>query len=133
MNRAERRKQAKADRKAITELPEWRKMQIQAAVTMMGRLIKNGITPKDLEDEYKRGYHDATRDYVEEKLDYQQKFFFCAAALVAKRQLGFGKTRILRFLEAVQQAINEEITTADIIKRCKEETGVDVFEEEYTI
>ena len=36
-----------------------------------------------------------------------------------------------RLLDDIQLIMTEEITTCDIIQRCKDETGVDIFENDY--
>ena len=133
MNRAERRKAEKAQARAIAEIPEWRKAKLERDVAVSLRMIQNGITQADLDAAYQRGRKDATKEYVDKLLPYQQKFFYSAAAIAAHELFGFGKDRALRLLERVQEIMCEEISTGDIIERCKRETGVDCFEEEFTI
>lgn len=117
----------------LTQLPLWKKEQLARKQAVHARLMKNGITLQDLTDEYNRGRRDATKEYVDRLLPYQQKFFYSAAAIAAHDLFGFGKDRGERLLDRIQQIMCEEISTGDIIQRCKRETGVDVFEEEYTI
>lgn len=117
----------------LTTLPAWKKAQIARDQAYIERLTKNGITGQDLDDAYVRGRKEATKEYADKLLPYQQKFFYCAAALASHELFGFGETRIIRLLDRVQQIMCEEISTGDIIERCKAETGVDLFEEEYTI
>lgn len=59
------------------------------------------------------------------------RFFYSAAAIASHRLFGFGETRICRLLDDIQLIMTEEITTYDIIQRCKDETGVDIFENDY--
>jgi len=131
------REMAIADRtgrlEGLTTIPEWKRQQLLKKQAVNARLVKNGITLKDLADEYNRGKADATKEYVDKLLPYQQKFFYCAAAMASHELFGFGETRILRLLDRVQEIMCEEISTGDIIQRCKAETGIDMFEEEYTI
>ena len=133
MNRAQRRKEERQQRRAIAELPEWKKAELARKTALANRLAQNGITAKDLADEYERGKKDATTEYVDKLLPYQQKFFYSAAAIAAHDLFGFGKDRAMRLLDRIQEIMCEEISTGDIIQRCKRETGVDCFEEEYTI
>lgn len=133
MNRAERRKEERAERRAIAAIPEWKRQEINKKVAVASRLMQNGITQKDLQDEYERGRKEATEQYVNDLLPYQQKFFYSAAAIAAHDLFGFGKDRGLRLLERIQEIMCEEISTGDIIERCKRETGVDIFESEFTI
>ena len=133
MNREQRRKEERQQRRAIAELPEWKKAELARKTALANRLAQNGITAKDLADEYERGKKDATKEYVDKLLPYQQKFFYSAAAIAAHDLFGFGKDRAMRLLSRIQEIMCEEISTGDIIQRCKRETGVDCFEEEFTI
>jgi len=133
MNRADRRKQEKQERRAIAALPEWKKAELNAKAAVTARMMQQGISPDDLKAEYERGRREATKEYVDRLLPYQQRFFYSAAAIAAHDLFGFGKVRGERLLDRIQEIMCEEISTGDIIQRCKRETGVDVFEEEYTI
>lgn len=42
-----------------------------------------------------------------------------------------GETRIIRTLDRVQEIMTEEICTADIMQRLKQETGIDIFDSDY--
>lgn len=117
----------------LTQIPEWKKAKIARDQAYISRLVKNGITPEDLTAEYERGRKEATKEYVDKLLPFQQKFFYSAAAIAAHDLFGFGKDRALRLLDRIQEIMCEEISTGDIIERCKRETGVDCFEEEFTI
>lgn len=133
MNRAERRKQERAERHAAADIPEWKKAEIAQRMAVTQRLIQNGITENDLNDAYNRGRKDGIKEYVASLLPYQQRFFYSAAAIAAHDLYGFGKERCERLLDRIQEIMCQEISTGDIIARCKRETGVDVFEEDYTI
>ena len=133
MNRQQRRMEERRQRREIAELPEWKKAELARKAALASRLAQNGITAQDLADEYERGRKDATKEYVDKLLPYQQKFFYSAAAIAAHDLFGFGRDRAMRLLDRIQQIMCEEITTGDIIERCKRETGVDCFEEEFTI
>ena len=133
MNRAQRRKEERQQRRAIAELPEWKKAELARKQAVRERLMKNGLTTQDIQDAYEKGRKDATAEYVDKLLPFQQKFFYSAAAIAAHDLFGFGKDRAMRLLDRIQEIMCEEISTGDIIQRCKRETGVDCFEEEYTI
>ena len=133
MNRAERRKQERAERRAVVDIPAWKKAEIAQRMAMAQHLAQNGITEKDLNDAYNRGRKDGIKEYVDSLLPYQQRFFYSAAAIAAHDLYGFGKGRCERLLDRIQGIMCEEISTGDIIDRCKRETGVNVFEEDYTI
>ena len=54
----------------------------------LDELERNGITTKHLKENYDKGYHDALVWGTE----YFQPFFYAAIAIVAKRELKYGKT-----------------------------------------
>lgn len=91
------------------------------------RLSRNGITPKDLEEEYQRGY-DAAR---KELTSFTMRMFYCAVGLATHELYGHGQTRIIRTLDRVQEIMTEEICTADIAARLKRETGIEIFDTDY--
>lgn len=127
MGRKERRKQERAERReqASFAASAYARSIVRRAEQKQARyekLEKNGITVKDLEENYKRGKHDAFTWASE----YYQPYFYSAIAIALHRDLKFGETRMIRFLEAVQQIMTEEICTADIIERCRRETGLDI-------
>lgn len=93
----------------------------------IARLSRNGITPKDLEQEYQRGY-DAAR---KELTSFTMRMFYCACGLALHDLYGFGETRIIRTLDRVQEIMTEEICTADIADRLKRETGIEIFDTDY--
>lgn len=152
MNRSERRAQARADAKqkkaalkeaavqyqrdlkhggvnAHTALsnPAYLAHHIAAEKKRRESMEKNGITKEDLKAEYERGYADARKDLAR----FQMRFFYSAAAIAVHRLFKFGATRIYRLLDDIQLIMTEEITTCDIIQRCKDETGVEIVENEY--
>lgn len=88
---------------------------------------KNGITEADLKAEYEKGYAAARRDLA----TFTMRMFYSAIAISLHRLFKFGETRIFRVLEDVQWIMTEEICTADIIARCKEETGIDICNGDY--
>lgn len=133
MNRAERRKALREERRVAVEIPEWKRAELARKMAVAERLAKNGITEDDLNEAYNRGRRDGVKEYVDKLLPYQQKFFYSAAAIAAHDLFGFGRERGLRLLDRIQQIMCEEISTGDIIERCKRETGLELFEEGYTI
>lgn len=93
----------------------------------IARLSRNGITPKDLEDEYKRGYDEARKELT----SFTMRMFYCAIGLATHELYGHGETRIIRTLDRVQEIMTEEICTADIAARLKRETGIEIFDTDY--
>lgn len=105
-------------------IPEYKRRQIAARSALVERLSQNGITPKDLENEYQKGYDNARHDLT----SFCMQFFYCGAAIAAHNLFGFGETRIERLLTEMQRVMSEEIDREDIRERCKRETGVDIIE-----
>ena len=98
-----------------------------AKKAVIERLSKNGITPDDLRKEYNRGYDAAQKDLT----GFTMRMFYCACGLALHDLHGFGKQRIIRVLDKIQQIMTEEICTADIADRLKRETGIEIFETDY--
>ena len=128
-NRAQRRAEARQEQKETAELRAsgYFKHRVRVEALKQKKLDeqeRNGITTKHLKENYDKGYHDALVWGTE----YFQPFFYAAIAIVAKRELKYGKTRNLRLLEDIQQTMLEEITVYDILDRAKQETGIDIKE-----
>ena len=128
-NRAQRRAEARQEQKETAELRASgyfkHRVRVEALKQKkLDELERNGITTKHLKENYDKGYHDALVWGTE----YFQPFFYAAIAIVAKRELKYGKTRNLRLLEDIQQTMLEEITVYDILDRAKQETGIDIKE-----
>lgn len=121
MNRQQRRAQKKAAQLIETE------RRLSPTGQRLARMEKNGITVRDLEKEYGKGYRKAHTEITA----FQMRMFYCATALALHELYGFGETRLLRTLDRIQEIMTDEICTADIIERLKRETGLDVKEEGY--
>lgn len=132
-NRKERREQERKQRSLIADIPEWKRREMEKRIETTKRLMQQGISPKDLEDSYNRGVEDGRKEYVSRLAPYQMKFFYSAAGIAAHDLFGFGETRIIRLLDRIQEIMTEEISTGDIIERLKQETGLDIMDEDYTI
>lgn len=109
-NRAARRAANKAK-------PAWKR---ETKEDRIRRLMKNGITPEDLEKEYKRGWDAA----INQTAEFAMKMIYCGFALALKREFGFGSTRVMRTLTAADKIILEELTTDEIIDRVARELGI---------
>lgn len=103
MGRAERRREER--RLKHEEVMDRHSAYAQAIVkrdairkAKLAEMEKNGITNEHLKENYRIGYHDALTWATE----YYQPFFYSAIAICAHRDLKFGETRMIRFLEAVQ-------------------------------
>ena len=88
----------------------------------VARMRKTGITEADLAYERELGYHN----------DWNSGFSFSvcygAAALVLHRDYNFTPSEIEVLIDRLEELRYEEISTADILERAREEAGVDVSE-----
>lgn len=86
------------------------------------RMRKTGISEKDLALERQAGYRDGWNE------SFHLSSCYAALALTLHRQHSLSAVEIEAFLERVAEITDDEITTADIIERAINETGVDVSE-----
>ena len=100
---------------------------VAARAKQREQMSKNGITVDDLDKAYERGYAAARSDLT----DFMQSNFYASAGIALRELFKFGEERIIRVLNRMQYVMTEEITTEDLIKRLKRETGVDIIAEEY--
>lgn len=128
MNRKQRREEAKRQQRedVLTQQSAYGRM-MQKREAVKARLEQNGITIRDLEQEFERGYKAAQADLTR----YQMQMFYCAAGIAAHDTFRFGQKRISRLLNRIQTIMTEEICTGDITERMKRETGLDVVDEGY--
>ena len=118
MNRAQRR----AARKATPACMRATKEQRIAA------LIKNGITPEDLEREYHNGYRDGCKKGTESTF----KAVYAAVCLALKDTYGFGPERCARVLRAVNEAVIFNLSTEELIDEVWERVGLRInFDEPF--
>ena len=78
-----------------------------------------------VKEAYQTGRDEALRQYTKTG----QCMFFCSCAIALHNVCKFGETRIIRVLEEMQRIMLEELTSEDIVERCKRETGVECIDE----
>ena len=111
-NRASRRK----DMKALPRYKRTMSVQQRAAA-----IVKNGITPKDIDEAYQRGVADGTA-----RANENNSFYFCAAIALALNDLyGFGKSRSTRAINLAAQYMIESFTTLEIVQKAYERVGLE--------
>ena len=118
----EQRRQAEREQRRVDAIPEWKKAEIAAKAKKMQELSRNGITAQDLKEEYERG----CKDTLLSASKMCMKFFYAGSAIVLKRDFRFGKDRILKFLNALHEVMENEIDSGEILQRAEEETGVEI-------
>lgn len=110
MNRQQRRAQMKAQkRQQKAPKPEFMKLTKEQR---MDALVKNGITPKDLEKNYADGYDAGFKDAS----GTAYKTIYAAICLVLNEKYGFGKKRCADVLRAVDERVLYSLTCVEAIE-----------------
>ena len=115
------------DARTALQNEQYMNLVLEQRLQRAKQMARNGITEDDLRKAYNDGYHASRKELTR----FTMQMFYSAAALALHRLHGFGATRIYRVLDAIQQTMVEEITTCDILARCRRETGVEIAENEY--
>ena len=115
MNRAQRRREKK-------QLPRLQKKLSPAQ--QMNALLKNGITPKDLEEQYARGRDDG--------IETTFKTVYAAACLTLHSLEGYGRARCKRFLQALDACVIDTLTSTEAVEKVWDEIGLELdFKESF--
>ena len=112
MNREQRRK---AKKRAPRKTPAYRRMTIEER---KDALVKNGITPKDLEEQYARGRDDG--------IETTFKTVYAAACLVLHELEGYGAKRCKRFLQRLDDTVINAFTSAETIDEVWQKIGLEL-------
>ena len=84
------------------------------------RLFKNGITADDLKQEWHDGFEAGFREASPASI----RTIYAAVILAARDQLGFGKTRCKRFLDAVDSIVVNSLCSQDAIDEVYRKIGL---------
>jgi hypothetical protein len=103
-NRAMRRKAERENRK-----PKFLRGTKQEK---MQKLLQNGITPEMLEQEFRDGYTQGTKDGIEHTI----KLVYAAIMMAGEKEYGFGRVRAMRLLQRVDEYVTTELSTFDAIE-----------------
>lgn len=109
-NRAQRRAAAK---KTPRWMPPTKDQRMKA-------LIQNGITPKDLTEEYNKGFKDGFAAATEPAV----KTCYAAFCLAMKEELGFGHARVKRVLKRADEFVLDTLASAEIIDEVFQKIGL---------
>lgn len=113
LNRAMRRRQAREQKPSY------------AAMTAKQRkdaLFKNGITADDLKETAQENYNAGWKDAC----DYCMKVCYAAAILALHDLEGYGATRNIRFLRAMDSHVTNTLSSDEIIDEAFRQAGVAV-------
>lgn len=109
-NRADRRKNKK-------QLPKWQKLPLDQRINAM---CKNGITPRDVDDAYQKGY----KAGVDRASDFCLKDAYAAFIMAAHEQFGFGKERCRRLLYAADEKVATSLASDEAVEEVFKKIGV---------
>lgn len=111
-NRASRRK----DKKALPRYKRVMSVQQRAAA-----IVKNGITPKDVDEAYQRGLNDGAQQTQE-----NDAYYFCAAIALALNDLyGFGKARSTKAINLAAKYMLESFTSVELVQEAYKRVGLE--------
>lgn len=111
-NRASRRAENKKKNRYQRLTPE----QKQTA------MMKNGITPKDLQEAYDNGYNEG----VKRASDYSLKDAYAGFLMAAHEEFGFGHKRCKRLLYAADQRVVNSLASNEAIEEVFRKVGVSI-------
>lgn len=111
-NRASRR----SDKKKLSRYQRMNPVQKEIA------MIKNGITQKDLDDAYRRGYNEA----VDITSNFCLKDAYAAFLLAAHEEFGFGHARCKRLLHAADNKVVNSLSSDEAIDEVFKTLGLRV-------
>lgn len=111
-NRADRRKNKK-------QLPKWQKMPIDLRINNM---CKNGITPRDVDEAYQKGY----KEGVDRATDFCLKDAYAAFLLAAHEVFGFGRDRCRRLLYAADEKVATSLSSNEAVEEVFKSIGVSI-------
>lgn len=117
MNRQQRRAQKRDERRQAKRTPEYKKM---TAEQVSDALVRNGITPKMLEQEYVNGYNAG----YDEGTKTSFKTIYAAMCMVLHDMHGFGKLRCRKVLEEVERCIVEYLTGDEAVDAAFKRIGL---------
>lgn len=111
-NRAQRRKDKKA-------LPRYKRMM--SVEQRAAAIVKNGITPQDVEEAYQRGLREGAQRTQE-----NDGYYFCAGIALALNDLyGFGKVRSTKAINLAAKYILESLTSAELAQEAYDRVGLE--------
>lgn len=116
MNREQRRK---AKKQAPRKTPAYRRMTIEER---KDALVKNGITPDDLQKAFDKGWKEGFNCATSPVL----KTIYAAACLVLHELEGYGAKRCKRFLQRLDDTVINALTSAETIDEVWQKIGLEL-------
>ena len=111
-NRASRRAEKK-------QQPRWQRMTYDQRINAM---CKQGISPKDLQEAYNKGYDEG----VKRASDYCLKDAYAGFLMAAHEVFGFGRDRCRRLLYAADERVVNSLASEESIEEVFKTVGVSI-------
>ena len=121
MNRSERRAQAKLKR-----YEQAKQGLAPGKAAAMARLLQHGITPEDLEKEYKAGFEQGFKEASAPMI----RSMYAAVLLAGHELYGFGKKRGVRLLNRIDRIITDVLTSQELMEQVFADIGVEMIFDE---
>ena len=86
----------------------------------MAGLVQNGITPKDLEEEFQRGREIGFKEAAEPII----KSCYAGICIALHDEFGFGESRCFRAIKAVDEKIIWVLNHQELVEETLEKTGL---------
>ena len=115
----------RAQRRAMMRSQTEKNKQLIASYTKQQRiagLIQNGITQKDLEDEYERGRQDGFKQAAEPII----KCCYAGIILALHDEFGFGENRAFRAIKAVDEKVIWALNHSERCDEVLEKVGLEL-------
>ena len=84
-------------------------------------LAQNGHTWQELQDAYATAYEQGKRDMI----TFHLTFFYCSLAIALHEACALSPKQISGFIGSVESMMNDEDGREDLLRRCREDTGID--------
>lgn len=113
----------RAQRRAIMRNQTNKSQQLLANYSKqqrMARLVQNGITPKDLEEEFQRGREIGFKEEAEPII----KSCYAGICIALHDEFGFGENRCFRAIKAVDEKIIWALNHQELVEETLKKTGL---------
>ena len=121
-----RREMARRERHDAANVPEWKRRQIAARAATVERLSQQGISPRDLKEEYDKGYEDGFKAAAEPII----KGCYAAVCLALKELHGFGHEQCMAVLRHIDDQLIYTMDGQELAERVLDEMGLEIVMDE---
>ena len=92
----------------------------------LSQLYKNGLTEKDLQEQYEKGYRAGYQDRAWEII----QSYHGATTLALNEGFGFGKQRCLKALNQIETNLISFLTNQELIEEAEKKVGIEIHLDE---